>query len=75
MTADDARYTREIKSRIAIAKSSIRQAEDSFQQQIGLTFKEETSEIYIWSIALYIVETCTLREVYQKYLGSFEMWC
>jgi hypothetical protein len=30
---------------------------------------------YIWSIALYGAETWTLRELHQKYLESFEMWC
>ena len=30
---------------------------------------------YIWSIALYGVETWTLRAVDEKHLGSFEMWC
>jgi hypothetical protein len=30
---------------------------------------------YIWSIALYVVETWTLRAVDQKLLENFEMWC
>jgi hypothetical protein len=30
---------------IAMAKSSIQQEEDALHQQIGLTFKEETSEM------------------------------
>ena len=30
---------------------------------------------YIWSIALYGAETCTLRKVDQEYLQSFEMCC
>ena len=30
---------------------------------------------YIWSMALYGVETWTLRVSDQKYLESFEMWC
>ena len=30
---------------------------------------------YIWSIASYGAETWTLREVDQKHLESFEMWC
>ena len=30
---------------------------------------------YIWSIALYGVETWTLRAIDQKNLESFEMWC
>jgi len=44
-------------------KSSIQQEEDSFYQQIGLTFEEETNKIkcYIWGMALYGAETWTLR--------------
>jgi len=30
---------------------------------------------YIWSIALYVAETWTLRAVDQKQLESSEMWC
>jgi len=30
---------------------------------------------YIWSITLYGAETWTLREVDQKHLESFEVWC
>jgi hypothetical protein len=30
---------------------------------------------YIWSIDLYGTETWALRNVDQKYLDSFEMWC
>ena len=30
---------------------------------------------YIWGIALYGAETCTLRKSDKKYLESFEMWC
>jgi hypothetical protein len=30
---------------------------------------------YIWGIALYGAETCTLRKSDQKCLESFEMWC
>jgi hypothetical protein len=44
-------------------------------QQTGLKFIEGTSEVYIWSTTFCGAETGTLREVYQKYLGSFEMRC
>jgi hypothetical protein len=47
----------------------------TFHQQTGLNCREETSKVYIWSIALYGAQTWTLREVDQKYLESFEMWC
>ena len=41
----------------------------------GLKFKEEIVKCYILSIALYGAETWTLRQVDEKYLESFKMWC
>lgn len=38
-----------------------------FHQQIGLKFKEGTGKCHIWSIAVYSVETWTVRKVDQKY--------
>ena len=37
--------------------------------------RTKLANCYIWSIALCGAETWTLREVDQKYLESFEMWC
>jgi hypothetical protein len=45
MLTNDARCTREIKSRSAMAKSSIQQEEDSFHQQTGFKSKEETGKV------------------------------
>jgi hypothetical protein len=44
MITNDARYTREIKSRIAMAKAAFNKKE-SFFLQTGLKFKEETSKV------------------------------
>jgi len=43
LLTNDGRYTREIKSRDCHGKSCIQQEEDSFYQQIGLKFEEETN--------------------------------
>jgi hypothetical protein len=40
-----------------------------------LNLRKKLDKSYIWSVALYGAETWTLREVDQKYLESFEMWC
>jgi len=45
-----------------------------FHQKSGHQFREETVKCYIWSKALYVAETWILRNVYQKYFESFEMW-
>jgi hypothetical protein len=36
-----------------------------FHQKIGLNFKDEYRECYIWGIGLYLAETWTLLKVYQ----------
>jgi hypothetical protein len=40
-----------------------------------LGLRKKLVKRYIWSIAIYGAETWTLREVDQKHLESFEMWC
>jgi hypothetical protein len=42
---------------------------------LGLNLRKKLVKSYIWSIALYGIETWTLGKVDQKYLESFEMWC
>jgi len=45
MVRNVASCTRDIKSRNAVAKAEFNHHEISFRQQIGLTFKEETSKL------------------------------
>jgi len=54
-------------------QSSTRQEEDSFHQELGSTFKEETSQVLLWSMTLYGAGIWTIRKVGQKYLYSFEI--
>jgi len=54
-----------------MAKLEIR----ALQQQIGLNFKEENRNYYIWGIVMYGAETWTFLKVDQTYVESFEMWC
>ena len=42
---------------------------------MDLNLKQKIENCYIWNLDLYGAATCTLREVGQKYLESFEMWC
>jgi hypothetical protein len=44
-----------------------------FTSKMDLELRKKLVKCYIWSIALYDVETCTFRVVDQN-LGSFEMW-
>jgi hypothetical protein len=42
---------------------------------VDLNLRKKLVKCYIWSTALYGVETWTLRKMDQKYLETFEMWC
>jgi hypothetical protein len=46
-----------------------------FTSKFDLHLRKELVKSYTWSIALYGAETWTVREVYQKCLGSFAIWC
>jgi hypothetical protein len=75
MITNDARCTREIKSRIAMAKAEFNKKKNLFTSKLELNLRKKLVKCYTWSIALYGAETWTLRKVDQKYLESFQMWC
>jgi hypothetical protein len=75
MITNDGRCTREIKSRIAMAKAAFNKKKNNFTSKLDLNLRKKPVKCYIWSIALYGAETWTLRKIGQKYLESFEMWC
>jgi len=43
------------------------------KSRLDLNLRKKLVMCYMWSIALYGVETWTLRKVNSEYLGSFEM--
>ena len=75
ISTNDGRCTREIKCRIAMAKAALNKRKALFTSSMDLELREKLVKCYIWSIALYSAETWTLREVDQKHMESFEMWC
>jgi hypothetical protein len=75
MITNDARCTREIKSRIAMAKQHSNKKKNLFTSTLDLNLRKKLVKCYIWSIGLYGAEKWTLRKIDQKYLESFEMWC
>jgi hypothetical protein len=75
MITNDARCTREIKSRIAMAKAAFNKKKNIFTSKLDLNLRKKLVKCYIWSLALCCAETWTLGKVDQKYLESFEMWC
>jgi hypothetical protein len=70
----DARYTREIKSRIAVVKTTFNK-EAHFTSKLDLNFRKNLVDCYIWSIGLYGSESRTHRKVDHQYPNFFEMWC
>ena len=72
---DEARCTREIKSRIAMAKASFNRKKTLFTSKLDLNLRTKVMKCYVWSIALYSAETWTLWKVDQEYLESFELLC
>jgi len=57
-------------------KGSIQQHEGCFStSKLALNLSKKPAMCYIWSVALCGDEIWTLRDVDEKYLESFEMWC
>jgi hypothetical protein len=73
MITNDARCTREIKTRIVMAKSAFKKKKTLLTSKLNLELRKKLVKCYIWSIALYGTDTWALRKLDQKYLESFEM--
>jgi hypothetical protein len=70
MITNDARCTREIKSRIVMAKSLLNK-----QNNLDLNLHKKLVKCYTWRTGLYGTENWTMREVDPKYLETFATWC
>jgi hypothetical protein len=66
----DTRCTREIKYAIAREKSEMKKTKTLSTLKLDLSCRKELVRCYIWNIALYGVETWTLRKVDRKYIGN-----
>jgi hypothetical protein len=75
MITNDTRYTRDIKSSIAMAEAAFNKTKGLFTNKLDLDLRKKLVKCCIWLIALLGVDMWTLREVEQKYLESFEMCC
>ena len=74
MLTNDIICTCEIKSKIAMAKTTFSKKKNLFTSKLDLNLRKKLIKCYIWSMAFYGAETWTLRTADQKYLESFEMW-
>ena len=73
MLTNERRCTCEIKSRIVMAKAAFNKKKNLFTSTLDLNLRKKLVKCYIWSMAVYGAETCTLRAADQKHLESFEM--
>jgi hypothetical protein len=64
----------EIKPRTAMAKAEFNK-KILFANQLDLHLRTKPNEFYIWSVTFYGTKTWTLRNIDQKCLESFQMWC
>jgi hypothetical protein len=53
MVTNTERYTREIKSRIAIAKAALNKTKTRYASKLVLNLRKKLVKRYIWCIALY----------------------
>jgi hypothetical protein len=74
MITSDTRYTREFKSRIAMAKAAFNKQTICISR-LKLHIRKKPVKCYIWSVALCGAETWTFGNVDQKCRESSEMWC
>jgi hypothetical protein len=74
MVRSDAKCSREIKSKIAMAKAAFDKKKALFTSTFDLNLRKKRVNFHIWSIALCGAETWTLRKVDQKYVELCEMW-
>ena len=73
LLTNDGRCTREIKSRIAMAKAAFIKKKTLFTSKLHLNLRKKLIKCYIWSMALYGSETWKLREANQKYLEVMKL--
>ena len=69
LITNDVRCTREIKSRIAMAKAAFNK-KTLFASKLDLNLRKTLVKCYIWSIDLCGAETSIVRKVQPKYLGK-----
>jgi hypothetical protein len=67
----NARGTRKVKSRTAMAKAAFNKKKNLFTSKLDLNLRKKLVKCYIWSIALYSAETWTLRKSGSEIPGKF----
>jgi hypothetical protein len=74
LITEDARCSKEIRRRIAIAKEAFYKRKELMQSKLKLNLKKRMVKTLIWSVVLFGAETWTMRKEDIKRLEAFEMW-
>ena len=75
MTTKDARYTREIKSRVVMAETTLSYRKYLFIGKLDLNLMKKLTTSSFGVYFSMVLKFKALREVDRKYLGRIEMWC
>ena len=75
MITNDARCTREITSRIVMAKTSFNKNKTLFNSRLDLNLRNKLLKCFICYIALIDAKTWTLQKVGAVMPRKFGMWC
>jgi hypothetical protein len=74
MITNDAICTRDLKSKIDMAKAAFNKCTNLITSKLEFNLRMKLEKCYIWNIVLYGAETWTIRNAHQECLESFEMW-
>jgi len=74
LISDDGYCEKEIVSTIGMAKKVFQDKRKLFTGKMNLELKKRIFKCLVWTVAMYTVETWTLREVDRKKIEAFEMW-
>ena len=64
----------EVKQRIGMTKEACNRKRSIFCGPLAKELRKRLLKSFVWSVVLYVAETCTLRRNEQKLLEAFEMW-
>ena len=72
LISEDGYYTKEIRSRIEMAKKVFMEKKKLFTGEMNLELKKRIIKCLVWSEALYVAETWTLTQTNRRRLEEIE---
>src|SRR5215469_2448751 len=75
LITEDGRSSREIRTRIGLAKVAFWRHKEFLRRDVSKELKMKMLRCYVWSVFLYRCETWTLTKESQKRIDAFDVWC